>query len=83
MADNKLYAWSDILVGDKTVACGASVTAATVGGKEELDNLIANGVVRSEAYPVPEGVVESPNTYRLKKIREELEAAGQSIEELG
>lgn len=82
--DKKLYAWSNILAGDKVIKCGDVVTAQAVGGAEELSVLRDAGAVRSEPYPVPEAEMDltPATTYKLRKIREDLESMGKSIEDL-
>ena len=67
------YAWSQILAGEKTIALGDTVSAADVGGKDELERLKAEGVVRSKEYPVPADVAESPVNHRLNELRAEVE----------
>lgn len=67
------YAWSTIQTGEKTIALGDTVSAADVGGKDELERLKAEGVVRNKEYPVPNGVNESPVDHRLNELRKEVE----------
>ena len=66
-------AWSNILAGEKTIKLGDTVSASDVGGKDELDRLKAEGVVRDKKYPVPAGVSESPINHRLAELRAEVE----------
>jgi len=77
------YAWTTIRAGDNTIKLGDTVSAADVGGKDELERLKAEGVVRGSEYPVPEGVSESPVNHRLNELRaevEELQAANVGSE---
>ena len=75
-----LYAWSPIQVGDKTIALGETVSAGDVGGKEELENLRASGVVRPNKFPEDVGAGETPREARLRQLRAELEAVDSSPE---
>jgi hypothetical protein len=68
-----LVAWSTIKNGEKTIALGDEVSAADVGGKDELERLKAEGVVRDKKYPVPADVAESPRQHRLAMLRAEVE----------
>lgn len=76
------FAWTDILTGEKKIACGEQVSAADVGGKDELERLKAEGSVRSMEFPVPAGVTDSPVNYRLAEMRKQLAEMGTSLEEL-
>ena len=81
MADDKLYAWSDIVGPEKPINAGDAVTAASVGGKGELDVLVAAGAVRAEQYPNC-NMGESPNEAKLRMIRAQLDAMGATVEDV-
>ena len=76
------YAWTEIL-GDegKVVKLGDTVTAADVGGKEELERLKAEGVIRSSEYPAPLGSPDSPVDFRLRELRKQMEDAAAGTDQ--